>query len=69
LTAVDLAILEIDGEQLSVEITDVEDDPTYLGEEGESRELQITYRIADGHRSGELGVTTLVEDEKVLIDA
>ena len=70
LTAGDLAILEIDGEQLSVEITDVEDDPTYLGEEGELRELQITYRIADGHtRSGELGVTTLVEDEKVLIDA
>ena len=70
LTAGDVAILEIDGEQLSVEITDVEDDPTYLGEEGELRELQITYRIADGHnRSGELGVTTLVEDEKVLIDA
>jgi hypothetical protein len=70
LTAGDLAILEIDGEQLTVEITDVEDDPTYLGEEGELRELQITYRIADGHtRSGELGVTTLVEDEKVLIDA
>jgi len=70
LTAGDLVILEIDGEQLSVEITDVEDDPTYLGEEGELRELQITYRIADGHtRSGELGVTTLVEDEKVLIDA
>ena len=70
LTAGDLAILEIDGEQLSVEITDVEDDPTYLGEEGELRELQITYRIAEGHsRSGELGVTTLVEDEKVLINA
>jgi hypothetical protein len=70
LTAGDVAILEIDGEQLSVEITDVEDDPTYLGEEGELRELQITYRIADGHsRSGELGVTTLVEDEKVLINA
>ena len=70
LTAGDVVILEIDGEQLSVEITDVEDDPTYLGEEGELRELQITYRIADGHnRSGELGVTTLVEDEKVLIDA
>ena len=70
LTAGDLVILEIDGEQLSVEITDVEDDPTYLGEEGELRELQITYRIAEGHnRSGELGVTTLVEDEKVLIDA
>jgi hypothetical protein len=65
LTPGDLAVLEIDGEQLSVEITDVEDDPTYLGEEGELRELQITYRIADGHgRSGELGVTTLVEDEK-----
>jgi hypothetical protein len=70
LTAGDVAILEVDGELLSVEITDVEDDPTYLGEEGELRELQITYRIADGHtRSGELGVTTLVEDEKVLIDA
>ena len=70
LTAGDIAILEIDGEQLTVEITDIEDDPTYLGEEGELRELQITYRIADGHsRSGELGVTTLVEDEKVLIDA
>ena len=70
LTAGDVAILEIDGEQLNVEITDVEDDPTYLGEEGELRELQITYRIADGHsRSGELGVTTLVEDEKVLIGA
>ena len=65
----DIAILEIDGEQLTVEITDLEDDPTYLGGEGELRELQITYRIADGHdRSGELGVTTLVEDEKVLID-
>jgi len=48
----------------------VEDDPTYLGEEGELRELQITYRIAEGNRrSGELGVTTLVEDEKVLIHA
>jgi DNA segregation ATPase FtsK/SpoIIIE, S-DNA-T family len=69
LTAGDLAILEIDGEQLTVEITDVDDDPTYLGEEGELRELQITYRIAEGHnRSGELGVTTLVENEKVLID-
>ena len=64
----DVAIVEIDGEQLSVEITDVEDDPSYLGEEGEVRELQITYRIAEGHdRSGELGVTTLVEDEKILI--
>ena len=70
LTAGDVAILEIDGEQLNVEITDVEDDPTYLGEDGELRELQITYRIADGqNRSGELGVTTLVEDEKVLIGA
>ena len=70
LAAGDIAILEIDGEQLTVEITDVEDDPTYLGEEGELCELQITYRIAEGHsRSGELGVTTLVEDEKVLIDA
>ena len=65
-----VAILEIDVEQLSVEITDVEDDPTYLGEEGELRELQITYCIAEGDsRSGELGVTTLVEDEKVLINA
>jgi hypothetical protein len=36
-----------------------------LGEEGKWVELQITYRIADRHsRSGELGVTTLVEDEK-----
>ena len=41
LTAGDIATLEIDGEQDSVEITDVEDDPTYLGEEGELRELQI----------------------------
>ena len=56
------------GEQLSVEITDVEDDPTFLGEEGELRELQITYRITEGHdRSSELGVTTLVEDEKVAL--
>jgi len=65
LTAGDIAILEIDGQQLSVEITDVEDDPTYLGEDEELRELQITYRITEGHdRSGELGVTTLVEDER-----
>ena len=64
LTAGDLAILEIVCEQISVEITDVEDDPTYLRGKGESRELQITYRISDGHsRSGELGVTTLVEDK------
>ena len=68
LTPGDIAILEIDGEQLSVEITDVENDPTYLGEEGELRELQITYRITEGHdRSSELGVTTLVEDEKVAL--
>ena len=65
LTAGDIAILEIDGQQLSVEITDVEDDLTYLGEDEELRELQITYRITEGHdRSGELGVTTLVEDER-----
>jgi hypothetical protein len=33
----DIALPEIDGEQLSVEITDVENDSTYLGEEGELR--------------------------------
>jgi hypothetical protein len=53
-----------------VEITEVEDDPTYLGEEGELRELQITYRIADGYdRAGEVGVTTVVDDERVFVDA
>ena len=62
----DVAVLEIDGEQIAVEITEVEDDPSYLGDEQEIHELQITYRSVD---SGELGVTTLADDERVLIDA
>ena len=62
----DVAVLEIDGEQVTVEITEVEDDPSYLGDEQEIHELQITYRSID---SGELGVTTLADDEKVLTDA
>jgi len=66
LTPGDIAILEIDGEQVTVEITEVEDDPSYLGDEQEIHELQITYRSID---SGELGVTTLAADEKVLTDA
>ncbi len=61
----DVAVLEIDGEQVTVEITEVEDDPSYLGDEQEVHELQITYRSVD---SGELGVTTLADDEKVLTD-
>lgn len=69
LTAGDTALLEIDGEEIPVEVTEVEDDPYYLGEDQEVHELQITYRIAAGHdRAGELGVTTLADDEKVDIE-
>jgi len=70
LTVGDVTVLEINGENLTVEITEIEDDPTYLGEQQELHELQITYCIAEGHdRAGEVGVTSLVDDESVLVEA
>lgn len=59
--------LEIDGAPVSAEITEVEQDPYFLGEEGELRELQITYRVTRGNGVGELGVTTIPEDERILV--
>lgn len=56
--------LEVDGQLVDVQITDIEDDPSFLGEPGEVEELQVTYQLA----SGELGVTTLAGDELVTVD-
>lgn len=69
LAAGDTARLEIDGHDLAVEIVEVEDEPTYLEEPGEVHELQVTYRITEGPHAGDLGVTTLADDERIMIDA
>lgn len=65
LAAGDTAVLEIDGEETVVTITEIEDDPFYLGDDQEVHELQISYEVATGPRAGEPGVTTLADDEKV----
>ena len=70
LAAGDVATLEIDGEQVSVEITEIEDDPSWMGEEGEVHELQLTYRFAEGtDRAGQIGVTTLADDERIAVES